>query len=285
MSIVFSVRNAVKQLIWTGVINNKLLSSCGGTLVFERGRHVMYEHTEGTRAQKDRADEEFIQFVETATESRRGVALAAVEADKRQVLENLFGQYGAEALVLASDPDHVLWTDDLIQAHIAAQEYGARRVWTQLLLGTLADAGMVSLQEYNDAAARLIGMEFITTTFDAVSLLAGFRLAGWVSHLPPAAQFVKIFADPKANVQALFAIFVAFAQRLFQETVTPSDRCTITRSLLEGLGRRPDGALLLTHLRKSGARVFGINAVGQMQFEECYDRWLKHREHPLILAG
>ncbi|HEV3207940.1 MAG TPA: hypothetical protein VGZ28_13375, partial [Terriglobales bacterium] len=123
---------------------------------------------------------------------------------------------------------------------------------------------------YSDASARLIGMEFITTMFDVASLLAGFRLAGWVSHLPPAAQFVKIFADPKANVQALFTIFVAFVQRLFQETVTPSDRCTITRSLLEELGRRPDGALLLTHLRKSGARVFGINAVGQVQFEECY---------------
>src|ERR1035441_6821541 len=59
-----------------------------------------------SRAQGNRADEDFIQFVETATESRSGVALAAVEADKRQVLEKLFGQYGAEALVLASDPDH-----------------------------------------------------------------------------------------------------------------------------------------------------------------------------------
>ena len=39
---------------------------------------------------------------------------------------------GAEALVLASDPDHILWTDDLIQAHLAAQEYGVRRVWTGL---------------------------------------------------------------------------------------------------------------------------------------------------------
>lgn len=128
-------------------------------------------------------------------------------------------------------------------------------------------------------------MEFITTMFDAASLLAGFRLTGWVSHVPPAAQFVKIFADPKANAQALFTIFVAFVQRLFQETVAPSDRCTITRFLLEGLGRRPDGALLLAHLRKSAAHVFGINALGKMQFEECYDRWLRQREHPLILAG
>ena len=106
----------------------------------------MYEHTEESTAQANREDEEFIKFVESVAESRSGVALAAVEASKREVLENLFGQYGAEALVLASDPDHVLWTDDLIQAQVSAQEFGVRRVWTQLLLGTLGDEGLISLE-------------------------------------------------------------------------------------------------------------------------------------------
>ncbi|HEV8039423.1 MAG TPA: hypothetical protein VGP62_11215, partial [Bryobacteraceae bacterium] len=223
--------------------------------------------------------------VESNTESRSGAALAAVEASKRELLENLFGQYGAESLVLASDPDHVLWTDDLIQAQVSAQEFGARRVWTQPLLGTLADGGLISLEEYTDASARLIGMEFITTMFDASSLFAGFRLAEWASYVRPAAQFVKIFSDTQTDVQALFTIFVGFIQKLFQEPIARSDRCGITRSLLDGLGRRPDGAVLLMSLRQSVAWVFGVNAVGQMQFEECYDHWLAHREHPLLLPG
>src|SRR5205823_271575 len=113
---------------------------------------------------------QFVNFIESVTESRSGAALVAVEASRREVLEKLFGQYGAEALALASDPDHVLWTDDLIQAQISAQEFGSRRVWTQLLLGTLADAGIISLEEYSDASARLVGMEVITTMFDALSL-------------------------------------------------------------------------------------------------------------------
>jgi hypothetical protein len=161
----------------------------------------------------------------------------------------------------------------------------ARRVWTQLLLGTLADEGLISPAEYIDASARLIGMEFITTTFDALSLLAGFRLAGWVSHVRPAEQFVKIFAAPQTNVQALFMIFVGFVQALFKEPIACSNRCAITRSLLDGLGRGSEGAVLLTSLRQCVARVFGINIVGQMQFEKCYDQWLRHREHSLLLPG
>jgi hypothetical protein len=137
----FIISQATRITLREMLINAKMFSTRGGTVAFERGRHVMYEHTEESRAQANREDEEFIKFVESVTESRSGVALAAVEASKRAILENLFGQYGAEALVLASDPDHVLWTDDLIQAHVSAQEFGVRRVWTQLLLGTLGDAG------------------------------------------------------------------------------------------------------------------------------------------------
>ena len=37
-------------------------------------------------------------------------------------------------MVLAPDPDSVLWTDDLIQAQTSAQEFGSRRVWAQIVL-------------------------------------------------------------------------------------------------------------------------------------------------------
>jgi len=173
---------------------------------------------------------------------------------------------------LASDPDHILWTDDLVQAQVAAQEFGARRVWTQLLLGTFADAGLITLEEYSDASARLVGMEFIATSFDASSLLAGFRLTDWSPYHHPAAQFIKIFSDREANPQALFAIFVAFVQKLYREPIPPSDRCAVTRSLLNAMERSPDRVALLMSLRKYSARVFGINALGQTQFENCYDQ-------------
>jgi len=281
----FVVSQAARRTLHEMFVNNKVFSGEGRTIAFEHGRHIMREHTDESRAQDRREDEEFIAFVERVTESRSGEQLAALEASRREVLENLFGQYGAEAIVLASAPNHVLWTDDLVQAQIAATEYGVSRIWTQLLLGTLADEGLVSSEEYSAATARLIGMEFIATLFDASSLLAGFRLAAWSSHSAPAAQFAKIFADPSANLQALLTILVEFVQKLFREPISPSERCTVIRSLLDGMGRRPEGAMLLTSLRRSTPRIFGINVLGQVQFEHCYDEWLKGRDNPLVLAG
>jgi tetratricopeptide (TPR) repeat protein len=106
----------------------RMFSAPGFTLSYEGGRQLMYEETAEEKERSNREDEEFIRFIEKVTEVRSGVALAALQPSKREVLERVFGQYGAESLALASDPDHVLWTDDLLQAQSSAQEFG---VWDQ----------------------------------------------------------------------------------------------------------------------------------------------------------
>ncbi len=213
------------------------------------------------------------------------MALAALQPERRELLEKAFGQYGAETIVIAADPDHVLWTDDLTQAQLSATEFGARRVWTQVVLGSFAEGGIISSEEYAVASARLIGMEFMTTFFDASTLLAGFRLAGWSPQQRPAKQFVKIFADPAAGLQQLFAIFVSFAERLYREAISPESRCAIARALFDALAVHPPALTLLKALRQRSSGVFGINAVGQQQFDDCFDRWLEQRDNPLILPG
>jgi hypothetical protein len=260
-----------------------VLSATGGTLSYQDGRYQMNPETAEEKEQRNREDEEFIRFVEKATELRSGVGLAALQPAKRELLEKVFGQYGAESMVLASDPDYVLWTDDLIQARSSAQEFGVRRVWTQLVLGTLADVGLVTADEYSEASAQLIGMDFVTTLFDASALLAGFKLAGWSAQRRPAAQFVKVFSDPSADLQRLFAIFVSFTEKLYRESIPKAGSCAITRSFLDALAGKPQAMASLQSLRRLSPQVFGVNVVGRKQFEECFDHWLKHRGEPLIL--
>jgi len=108
----------------------------------------MYEETAADKEQRIREDEEFIKLVEKTCEVKGATALAALQPEKRDALEKFFGSYGAESMMLASDPDSILWTDDLIQAQTSAQEFGSRRVWTQIVLGALADLGLLTAEEY-----------------------------------------------------------------------------------------------------------------------------------------
>jgi tetratricopeptide (TPR) repeat protein len=173
--------------------HSKLLATPHGTLHFKDGRHVMYEETATEKEERIREDQEFIELLEKTCKVKAAPALAAIEPEKREALEKFFGSYGAESMVLASNPDSVLWTDDLIQAQTSAQEFGSRRVWTQIVLGAFTDLGLLTTDEYAEATARLLGMEFVATQFDSLSLLAALKLATWSASKRPAAQVLKRF--------------------------------------------------------------------------------------------
>jgi hypothetical protein len=159
--------------------NARMFCAPGGILEFRAGKHFMHQESREEKEQRNQKDEEFIRFLEKTIEVRSDVRLAALEPEKRESLRRFFGPYGAESVLLASDPEYVLWTDDLIQAQMSAQEFGVRRVWTQLVLGVLTDAGLLPPSDYSEATANLIGMECQGTHFDSSSMLAAVRLSQW----------------------------------------------------------------------------------------------------------
>ncbi|MGA9885394.1 MAG: hypothetical protein WBQ34_16890 [Candidatus Acidiferrales bacterium] len=264
---------------------NELIFSgaSGGTLAFEGGKHVMYERSAEEKEQQSRKDREFLDFVKGIMEIRPAPGLAALEPEKRDTLTKLFGPYGAESLLLASEPGYVLWTDDLIQGRVAAEEFGASKAWTQLVLGVFADDGLLEPDDYYNATAKLIGMNFVATQFDSESLLASLRLAKWNVDAPPAAQLLKIFADPNADLQALLRIFVQFTIKLHAEAIPPETKCSITTAYLDCFAERIGAMTLLQGFRKLSPRLFGLNQIGRVQFEVCFDRWQRQREGLIVV--
>jgi len=270
-------RFVVSERAWLsfkeGVLKESILSAPGGFLSYKDGRPVMYERSAEDRQRQREADEEFVQLIQKHAEIRSDIRVAALSPEKRDVLEKAFGTYGTEAMIIASDPETVLWTDDLIQAQFAAQEFGARRVWTQGVLGSLAETGLLSLEEYSDATARLLGFEYMSTSFDGSSMLAAFRLAEWSPERKPAAQVLRVFSNPGADLQGLFSVLVEFVRVVYRESATPEVRDSVTCAVLDHFARLPMALDLLVALRKRTSRLFGINVVGRTQFEKCFDRW------------
>jgi tetratricopeptide (TPR) repeat protein len=253
----------------------------GGVLEFRDGNHVLHEESVEINRERRLDNEIFCENIRKNCQIIPVLELAAIDPKRREDLEKLFGKYGAESIILASNPDYVLWSDDLVQGQVAANEYGAHRVWTQLVIGNLAESGLLGSQERDTASARLIGMKFVATTFNSYTILEAITLTEGVTWKFPLKQIIEVFANPKGE-RPLLGIFVDFVAKLYRESFLPETRCGVMQAFLDALWKNPTARAVLVNIRKSSAQLFGLNAVGEKQFNECFDRWTKHRESFII---
>jgi hypothetical protein len=199
--------------------------------------------------------------------------LSTLDPATREPLEKMFGQYGAEAIVLATNPDSVLWTDDLIQAEMAKNEFGVKRAWTELVAEQTALVGQITDADKERVVASLIGMEYSVTSFDSAVMLRAVEMSNATPWRTPLKQFVDIFRKATGNFQGLLGIVVDFIVKLYREPQLPQTRCSVLTAFLDVMWLNVSLRSPLLRLRKASTQFFGLNCVGQQQFDECFDEW------------
>jgi len=255
------------------LVGDLFSGSPSGTISHREGVFSMTEETADAKSERRTRDQAFLDRLRDVVEIVPVIELSAVDPAKRDPLEEMFGQYGVETMVLASRADSVLWTDDLIQAEVAKNEFGARRAWTQLMAEQTALAGQIADAEKERVIASLIGSEYSVTSFDSAAMLRAVEMSDATPWRTPLKQFVDIFRKPAADFQSLLGIFVDFVVKLYREPHMPEARCKVAVAFLDAIWVNVPLRLAIIRFRKMNAQFFGLNSVGQMQFEECFDLW------------
>lgn len=251
---------------------------------FEDGVQVAHEETVEFKRKRDAANKEFLDLVERHCQIVPVMERASVDPTKREPFEKMFGEYGLESMLLGARPDCVLWSDDLVQAHIAVTEFSARKCWTQLLLVFLTDLGLLEAKERDIATAKLIGMEYQTTIFDSSAIIEAVHLTDATPWQMPLKHFVREFAAPNGDVRGLLRILAELILRIYREPLLPENRSKVITAFLDALWKNPAARQGLLALRANSVRLFGINVVGTSQFNDCFDQWQKLIDAPILIV-
>jgi hypothetical protein len=251
---------------------------------FVDGKVVGHEETIEAKRERNQSDRDFLALIEEHCETASVEELAFIDAAQRERMERGFGLYGVEAMLLGSKSEMLLWTDDLIQAQMAATEFGTMRVWTQLVITLLAESGLLTPKERDIASAKLVYMSYSYTSYDVASIIEAVELSNGKPWDGPLKSFVQQFGAGDANLSVLFPILVSFIQRLYRESVLAETRCAVITAFLEALWGNTAARRTLLFLRATTPRIFDLNYVGMKQFEECFDSWYGRLSSPLILG-
>lgn len=211
----------------------------GSMVSLGRGIRVV-EHSVDAARDRYASRVRLLETVTTHCEIRSGRSLAHIEPSARSQMCELFGQHGAESLVLAREGNCLLWTDDATVARYAQPELGIRRVWTQVVLGS----PFAALDEKSriETTAKLVGWGYQKTSFD----FAVIRYAGDVSDWQPQAFPLKqIISALTAESNSLASIIDAVSALIIE-----TERAVIVNAAAQATYRT-----LLAHLRdRPGAK-------------------------------
>jgi hypothetical protein len=89
----------------------------------------------------------------------------------------------------------------------------------------------------------------------------------------PLKQFIQVFQKAQGDLQGLLGIVVEFLTKLYREPYLPESRCKVVTAMLNALWRNVVLRLPLVRLRKGSPQFFGLNPVGQTQFDQCFDQY------------
>jgi hypothetical protein len=203
------------------------------------------------------------------------IELAVVSPEERDQMKECFGVYGAETMAVAGKDQTVLWTDDSTLGILATSTFGAKRTWTQIVLLSFVEAGVLSRDDYNKAVARLIGCKYKLTFFDSACMLEACRLSEFGAARFPLKQMIEVFREIVMPNGMLIRLFLEFFVALQREPLLFQKKSLIGRGFLEALWANPASHDLVLALRPMSSRLFGLNVVAEAEFNAMFDEWLR----------
>jgi tetratricopeptide (TPR) repeat protein len=204
---------------------------------------------------------------------RDGAALASIEHERRERLIKFFGRHGAESIVTASMPGHVLWTDDMILADFAKTEFGVRRVWTEAALQARAQAGNLDPAELATASTKLAGWGYSFTTPSIETLMRAGSVAVWNPDQFPLKQALDQFADDSMNMSDAVRLGAELIVKMYNDQYLRGQRRTVTSRLLDRLAMRAGGRETIEALPRSLPIRFGLDLIRARELSDVVRGW------------
>ena len=161
---------------------------------------------------------------------------------RRRELNDILQQHFLDTVLLASQPEHLLFSDDGRLRHYAktslnsdaGTNFQIEGVWTQVLLEHCVKQDRLDKADYDEMTIKLVCSHYYHTVFDSDLLLEIAKRADWKLS-EPYNSFVLALGEERMNGQSALNVSVDFLFTLWEESISIRQKEFLTLGLLTGL--------------------------------------------------
>jgi tetratricopeptide (TPR) repeat protein len=203
-----------------------------------------------------------------------GAVLSTLTQNQRDELLFYFGRHGAESVMLASMPGHVLWTDDRVLANVARNDFGVRRIWTQSAFMARVQAGSLDPSELATAGTKLAGWGYTFTTPSLETLMRAGAVSGWAPDQFPLRQALDQFATDSVRLPDAVILAAELIVNIYADSRLRAGRTAVIARLLDRLAARRGGREAIDALPRSLPIRFGLDLIGARELADAIRGWM-----------
>ena len=207
-----------------------------------------------------------IHWIRENCEGGQDPVMSQMNQLRRRELNDMLQQHFLDTVLLASQPEHLLFSDDGRLRHYAktslnsdaGTNFQIEGVWTQVLLEHCVKKNLLDKTDYDEMTIKLVCSRYYHTVFDSDLLLEIAKRADWkISE--PYNSFVLALGEERMNLHSALDVSVDFLFTLWEESISFREKEFLTLGLLTGLtyGRNAHTVLnRLEHLIENKHRLF-----------------------------
>ena len=161
---------------------------------------------------------------------------------RRRELNDMLQQHFLDTVLLASQPEHLLFSDDGRLRHYAktslnsdaGTNFQIEGVWTQVLLEHCVKQNLLDKADYDEMTIKLVCSHYYHTAFDANLLLEIAKRTNWKLS-ESYNSFVLALGRERMNLNSALDVSVDFLFTLWEESISFRQKEFLTLGLLTGL--------------------------------------------------
>ena len=249
---------------------------------YEKDQYIRREITEEELKRKSEHLENMIVWIRENCEVLPVSAAGNMGRNQRDELEKLLGKSFHDTVLLASETDKLLWSDDSMLRLLAEKEYNAGGIWTQIVLMKCQELNKLDNSAYQKKVIHLVLSNYRHTAINGDTLIEAARESKWQLDLP-LDQILKTLSGKYCDEDSAIGVAVNFVYHLWQNPFIPYSR-TIIFAVLDAITEERNRQAVLDKFMWAINSKFSLLPFEKEKTEETVQMWRRSHAHDLIVS-
>jgi tetratricopeptide (TPR) repeat protein len=197
-----------------------------------------------------------------------------INQNKRGELNKTIGSAFVDTVLIASEPNRILYSDDQWLRWYGKLEYGVRGTWTQAILKYCLTQNKISKPLYYQSIFKLISLGYSYTLIDSDILMESVRLHNWQVNPLYGSILNAFIQNDTEHVTHVVAGFLRqlYLESIIIELIDPRDMLVL--ELLKILTTRFPSGIFITELGKSIEDEFNLIPIHKKNLIDVINLWI-----------